>query len=368
MITRTKHLGRAKKLLLIPILCVFVTACTAIQGNRGSDDTLQKKIQAFEERLRVLESGQAPITGLLIQARAATAYIRGQYTFVDAVGRPLRHVLNDVGEPIADPQGVPLVDTTGSGDIAITEYCGTAFLVDWRGDLLTNRHIAEPWWEDESSEPLLAAGLRPVFLRLRAFFQERPQAVTIEVVRVHAEQDIALIRTMGWIPMAEPLPLYTEPQQLEEGQPVIMMGYPTGLDAILARLDYSERAKLEAETGGKGYRMVERLAEARELRPSITGGYLWEVLPNTLVYDARTGPGGSGGPLLDHHGRVIGVNAAYLPTFHGGNYAIPIRYGQLLLGGGGLTVTEASRETTDLALIPHRSQEAQTAKDSIKNQ
>lgn len=298
----------------------------------------------------MLESSQAPISGVLAQARAAVGYIRGQYTFVDAMGRPLRHVLNDVGEPIADPQGVPLVDTTGTGGIAITEYCGTAFLVGRRGELLTNRHVAEPWWEDEASAPLIAAGLRPVFLRLRAFFQGRSEAVPIEVLRVDSEEDIALVRTVGWIPTAQPLPLYAGSEHLEEGQPVVLIGYPTGLEAILARLDYSERTKLEAETGGWGWVMVTRLAQNHQLRPSATGGHLWEVLPNVLVYDARTAAGGSGGPLLDRQGRVIGVNAAYLADFHGGNYAIPIRYGQLLLGGGGLKAPGPSRETPELLI------------------
>src|SRR3989338_263615 len=148
---------KRKSLLLTPILglLVFVGGCAAVQGNRGSEDALREHVQALEERLRVLESGQAPIIRVLNQARAATAYVKGQYTFVDAMGRPLRHVLNDVGEPIADPQGVPLVDVTGTGDIAVIDYCGTAFLVGRQGALLTNRHIAEPWWKDEASAPLI---------------------------------------------------------------------------------------------------------------------------------------------------------------------------------------------------------------------
>ena len=287
-------------------------------------------------------------------------------TFVDASARPLRHVLNDAGEPVADAQGVPLVELTGTGPIAETEYCGTAFLAGRRGELLTNRHIAEPWWEDEASAPLLTAGLHPVFLRLRAFFEERADPVLLEVLRVHEEQDIALLRIIGWRPSASPLPLLPESERLEEGRRVILIGYPTGLNAILSKLDTSERAKLEIATKGNGYAMTEMLASSNQLRPTITGGYLWEVLPNTLVYDARTASGGSGGPLLDSHGRVVGVNEAYLPSFQGGNYAVPIRFGQLLLNGGGVPVADSNREILTPSNLQKKFTTSACVKDSPK--
>ena len=330
---------------------LFLGACGAIQGER---EELGMQLRALEARLRALESKEGQITEILARARSAVVYIRGTYTFVDASGRPLRHVLNEAGEPIADAQGVPLVDLTGTGSIAVTNYCGTGFLAGKSGELLTNRHVAEPWWEDEASAPLLLSGLRPVFLRLRAFFQERAEPIPVEVLRLHEKQDVALIRTIGWIPTAEPLLLMPDSEPLEEGKAVILIGYPTGIEALLARLDTDERATVERATKGDYYLMVEHLARLNEVRPTITGGYLWEILPNTLVYDARTAAGGSGGPLLDHGGRVIGVNAAYLPEFGGANYGVPIRFGHVLLASGGLEPDGPTRETPGLVGGPDR--------------
>ncbi len=329
-------------------MLIFLGACGAIRGKPGQLDKLQEQVRILEARLRAVESNQEQIAEVLVRARAAVAYVRATYTFVDGSGRPLRHVLNQAGEPIADAKGVPLVDLNGAGPIAVTEYCGTAFLAGPHGELLTNRHIAEPWWEDEESAPLLAAGLRPVFLRLSAFFEERADPVPLEVLRVHEEADIALVRTIDWTPSADPLPLLPESYHLEEGRRVILIGYPAGLDAILAKLETPEKTKLEIAAKGNGYAMTELLARLRQLRPTVTGGYLWEVLPNTLVYDARTAPGGSGGPLLDDHGKVVGVNAAYLPAFYGGNYAVPIQFGRLLLDGGGVLAADPRRETPAL--------------------
>jgi len=94
--------------------------------------------------------------------------------------------------------------------------------------------------------------------------------------------------------------------------------------------------------------MAKRLTETHRLRPTITGGFIWEALPHILLYDAQTTDGGSGGPLLDIQGRVLGVNTAYLQDFRGGNYAVPIRFAQALLDGEGLPVPGPAREMPEL--------------------
>jgi hypothetical protein len=57
---------------------------------------------------------------------------------------------------------------------------------------------------------------------------------------VHTEQDIALVRTIGWTPTIEPIPLLPDSERSEDGRRVISIGYPTGL-AMLAKLDYTEK-------------------------------------------------------------------------------------------------------------------------------
>jgi serine protease Do len=49
------------------------------------------------------------------------------------------------------------------------------------------------------------------------------------------------------------------------------------------------------------------------------------------VYDAATTSGGSGGPLFNRSGKVIGVNFAILKGFGGSNLAVPVRYANELL-------------------------------------
>jgi serine protease Do len=211
--------------LMVPTL----PGCSILPGWNGKEtDALRLQVQGLEARLQALESKPGQVSEAVAKARAAVGFVWGSYTFIDDRNRPLRHVLDDAGEPISDADGIPLVDVTGKGSVAVTNYSGTAFLVDGKGHLLTNRHVAEPWWEDESSSPLLAAGFRPVFLRLLVFFQERSDGVPLEVLRVDADQDVALVRTIGWVPIAQPLNVSGHPPEVREGQPVFLVGYPTG--------------------------------------------------------------------------------------------------------------------------------------------
>jgi S1-C subfamily serine protease len=50
-----------------------------------------------------------------------------------------------------------------------------------------------------------------------------------------------------------------------------------------------------------------------------------------IVYDAQTTSGGSGGPLFNHEGKVIGINFAMVREFGGSNFAIPVGYAKSLL-------------------------------------
>jgi len=338
-------------LLVAAMLAVLMGCATSEITRKDVLADLPQQVRTLERRMEAVEARQRNMVDVLARARGAVAYIWGTYTFMDKEGRPLRHVVNELGEPKADPQGTPLVDVKGSGPIAFSNYCGTAFLVGSEGELLTNRHIAEPWWEDDQSTPLLSAGLKPVFLRLRAFFQERSPGVPIEVLRIDEKQDIALVKTVGWVPAAQPLALHPNPGQAEEGQPILLIGYPTGLEAVMVKLDENEREMLEEETGACSYKTAERLSEQKRLRATITSGFLWDVLPHLLVYDARTIGGGSGGPLLDWTGMVVGVNAAYLEEFQGGNYGVPIQLGKRLLAGGGSVGGESRHESPELRAV-----------------
>jgi hypothetical protein len=77
--------------------------------------------------------------------------------------------------------------------------------------------------------------------------------------------------------------------------------------------------------------VMEELARRHLIRPIATQGHIGDVLPDKIVYDAQTTSGGSGGPLFDDEGKVIGINFAMAREFGGSNFAIPVGYGTSLL-------------------------------------
>ena len=78
-------------------------------------------------------------------------------------------------------------------------------------------------------------------------------------------------------------------------------------------------------------RIVSQLAAQNLIRPTTTQGHIGDVLKDKIVYDAATTSGGSGGPLFNRSGKVIGVNFAILKGFGGSNLAVPVRYANELL-------------------------------------
>jgi S1-C subfamily serine protease len=67
------------------------------------------------------------------------------------------------------------------------------------------------------------------------------------------------------------------------------------------------------------------LAALSLIRPSATCGHLGDVVGDKLIYDAPTAHGGSGGPVFNSRGEVIGINAAYLDGFSGGTLGVSVR-------------------------------------------
>jgi S1-C subfamily serine protease len=73
------------------------------------------------------------------------------------------------------------------------------------------------------------------------------------------------------------------------------------------------------------------LAQRKLIRPLVTQGHVGDVLADKIVYDAQTTSGGSGGPLLNREGSVIGVTFAVVKGFGGSNFGVPIRFASPLL-------------------------------------
>jgi S1-C subfamily serine protease len=110
------------------------------------------------------------------------------------------------------------------------------------------------------------------------------------------------------------------------GQPVVVLGYPAGLEAILAKAESSVVKQILEAHGTNSDRLTEALAHRGLIRPSSTQGHIGDVTKSDIVFDAATSQGGSGGPVFNKNGEVVAIEYALLSKFGGNSFGIPVAY------------------------------------------
>lgn len=202
---------------------------------------------------------------------------------------------------------------------------GTAFLVDREGYLLTNRHVACPWLDDETLhvgiKELRQTGRSPSFgYRMFLWFEgekafnrtaglmesadladvyflasafrtngtprltiagvAKPPVKTRELVRSPLRDDFAVLKIDRMPEGLNPLPLdeRMDPQKIPKLSPVITLGFPLGSQT-----------------------------QATHVNVSVARGNIRRSFEDLLQVDASIYGGSSGGPIIDIRGRVIGI-------------------------------------------------------------
>jgi S1-C subfamily serine protease len=173
-----------------------------------------------------------------------------------------------------------------------SEATGSGFVIDGRGDILTNNHVID--------------GARSVTVQ---FADKR--TVKARVVGRDPSTDLALLSVDPEGLDLKPLPLGSS-KAVKVGDPTIAIGNPFGLDRTLT-------------TG-----VVSALQ--REIRAP--NGF---AIKDVIQTDAAINPGNSGGPLIDGAGRVIGINSQIETGGSGANgsvgigFAVPIDTAKAIL-------------------------------------
>jgi S1-C subfamily serine protease len=255
-------------------------------------DDLQKQVHELTAQVDQLKADQAMPALVLNKYRNSIGYIYGVY---------------QVGFPNQRP--------------AIrARVSGTGFLVA-DGLLATNRHVAEPWYGDSESQKLIEQGATAMLESLVIFFPGSPTPVNLSPASVSKTSDLAILRAqeLDLVRGLPILPLAKSPSL--PGEHVTVIGYPMGIAGMVAkspsgiyeRLAYRHNNDLSAAS---------ELAALSLIRPSATWGHLGDVVGDKLIYDAPTAHGGSGGPVFNSKGEVIGVNSAYMDGFSGGTLGV----------------------------------------------
>jgi S1-C subfamily serine protease len=308
-----------------------------------------EQIGNIDESTRQLQNSLSLAVKLRSDYGSGVCLIAGSFYFVEAgTGRPLRYAeaqLNDSGSAVQS--GAPETLTPeGNAAIAEYEFVGSGFHIG-QGFVLTNRHIAQPWIADERAQSISGGiNAQPRLRKLIAYFPNIPQAIPLKFKGAAQRDDLAVCSLdIAEIPQTIPvLPLETDEDAVAVGKTVVMMGYPSGPDRLLALLDDAESRGIQQRYGTPMAQLA-YLAETKRIQPLTTQGSITDLDVRRIVYDARTAEGGSGAPLFGPSGRVIGVNFAVFTENQASNFAVPIRFGITLLQRSGWEAPE--KETKD---------------------
>src|SRR5207245_9040387 len=71
---------------------------------------------------------------------------------------------------------------------------GTGFLASASGQILTNHHVAEPWWQDDDLKQMLDQGLEPVIAEMAAYFPGVPHGIAINTEKISSAADVAVVK------------------------------------------------------------------------------------------------------------------------------------------------------------------------------
>lgn len=285
------------------VLLVLLGACSVTQPQQPAEKPLvDDDAPVFDRTFRDIELGDLELADFWLEAgpgRREDAIPLDNRTVADLVDRTSDGVVNIYTRMLQErkalfgispneilPIRIPLL----SAVVDIVPWkvpipfrteglsLGSGFLINRHGFILTNAHVV-----------FNATDIQVVFSGRRA---EAPASI----VGMDPLTDTALLRIEPAFPL-DPLPL-GDSDALSVGEMVIAVGNPLGLN--------------HSVTSG--------LVSAKE---RLVPGPRAQVL-DFLQTDSAINPGSSGGPLLNLHGEVVGINTALISEAQSIGFAVPI--------------------------------------------
>jgi DNA-binding response OmpR family regulator len=299
----------------------------------GSDVTqLRKELADTTNRLNKIEGFSQRAEGVIRSYAKSVCLLHVTVVFnVKESGRRLRYGgIGSDGTPLKDSDGNVVYTTEGRAPEVHADFFGTGFIAG-DGKILTNHHVAQPWWQNEELGGATKQGLEPAIGEMTAYFPGAPGGISVNISQISSDADLAVLHGDLSELQRPSLKLDARPEAAVSGEALISVGYATGLDAILARAGDQTVEEVIKASGGEPKLILQELAKRQLIRPLVTQGHVGDILPDKIVYDAQTTSGGSGGPLLDDNGGVIGVTFAIVRGFGGSNFGVPIRFATPLL-------------------------------------
>src|SRR5262249_53114477 len=165
-------------------------------GKTADASSVHNQLSGIEGRIQKLET-EGKVAQTIIQSyEPSVCLIRVVLAFRDrTTGLRLHYAgLTSSGDPTRDEHNNPLVSLTGSGpEVRVTVF-GTGFLVSASGQILTNHHVAEPWWQNDDLKEMLDHGLQPEITEMTAYFPGVTHGIAINTEKISSAADVAVVK------------------------------------------------------------------------------------------------------------------------------------------------------------------------------
>ncbi|MEQ1641964.1 MAG: trypsin-like peptidase domain-containing protein [Pyrinomonadaceae bacterium] len=380
----SREISLTSKLIALVLVIAFITGVLYIgfavnnelrQSRKQSEQQsaiitkLEEKLGQTSDQIGELDKTNKDLMkqvslaqNLRVDYGGAVALIVGVYDLVDKrSGKVLRYAdpqsfrpnpyepmqTEDPSRPAMPPQ-IGLT-TEGNGSTVEYDFIGTGFHVGG-GYIVTNRHVVQPWEEDDNVKQMMAAANgRARLKRLVLYFPNLAQPFPLKVRQLGGREDVA-VGTIdpAMLPADFPvIPLDTDLISAAIGKTVVTMGYPSGPDRLLAMVDDNEAKSINQRFGNSRTNLINFLAQSQKIVPLLTQGFITDLDANRIVHDAKTAEGGSGAPLFGQGGKVIGINFGVFTENTAANMAVPVKFALDLLKKAGWQSPEEMQKQGD---------------------
>lgn len=192
---------------------------------------------------------------------------------------------------------------------------GSGFVANKNGDIITNRHVIEPWafkspQQGAASGTADARAVTGKIKQLGVFFADDPLDTehmhTVKDYQLSKEADVAVLRISPPRDLQSVQSLNDDIKNLKQGDEIAVLAFPLGLE-------------------------LNELTQDKKAKSSLTRGIISKIPDNQrqIQLDVAAYEGSSGGPIFNREGEVIGLlTSGPNDTL---NFATPIRYATKLL-------------------------------------
>src|ERR1700676_3199250 len=209
----------------------------AVAGGGSDSDALKQQLAETQNRLKLLENEGKIAETIVHSYGPSVCLLHVVVEFLDKnSGKPIQIAVDSLGKPQVDEQGMVQLDAGGTGPHLQIDVFGTGFLVRRDGRIVTNHHVAEPWWKNDELKELLDRGAAAYVLSYKAYFPGSADGIAAKLDKISPQADVATLKLEASTPPhATLLELDERSDASVTGDPGVLIGYPPGIDGILAR-------------------------------------------------------------------------------------------------------------------------------------